>query len=55
MAKILIYMNKASYENPEIYKDISEIKCTRIPRTKGMNIYLEKIFNYLKEQDRWIK
>lgn len=55
VAKILIYMNKASDENPEIYKDISEIKHTRMPRTKGMNIYLERIFSYLKDQDRWIK
>lgn len=54
VAKILIYMNKAVDENPQIYKDITPIKRSRMPKTKGLNCYLERLYEDLKSEGRWI-
>lgn len=52
--KILMYMNKASDENPNIFMDISSIKYAPIPKTKGLSKYLAKLHDDLKKEDRWL-
>lgn len=54
VAKILIYMNKAVDENPEIFKDISQVKHAAMPKAKGLNSYLEKFYSDIKDKGRWM-
>ena len=55
ICKILIYMNAFADSNPEIFKDVSDIKYEPMPKTKGMNNSLKNIYEILKNQNRWIK
>lgn len=53
VCKILVYMNKAVDDNPEIFKDISGIKYEKMPKIKGLSQYLIRFYNELrKESDR---
>lgn len=54
VVKILIYMNSAVDSDPEMYKDISCIKSERVPQTKGLNTYLEKFYDDLRNGKRWL-
>lgn len=53
--KILVYMNKAVDENPEIYRDISRIRYEFNSYTKGINKYLQELYLLLTNAGRWIK
>lgn len=55
VTKILIYMNKVVYDDPEMFKDISCIKRDRMPKTKGLSKYLENFYDALKSQKRDIQ
>lgn len=55
ICKILIYMNTFADSNPEIFKDVSDIKYEPMPKTKGMNNSLKNVYEILKNQNRWIK
>lgn len=48
-------MNAFADSNPEIFKDVSDIKYEPMPKTKGMNNSLKNIYEILKNQNRWIK
>lgn len=55
VVKILIYMNIAVDENPDIFKDISNIKYARLPRMKGLNFHLRNLYDELKDTGRWMQ
>lgn len=55
IVKIIVYMNKAAENNPNIFMDISPIKYERMPRVKGMSKYLVSLYNFLKSSKKWIK
>lgn len=55
ICKILIYMNAFADSNPEIFKDVSDIKYEPMPKVNGMNNSLKNIYEILKNQNRWIK
>lgn len=52
ICKILIYMNKAVDEDPEMFMDIASIKYERMPKVKGLNEYLARLYNTLKKESR---
>lgn len=52
VCKILVYMNKAVDEDPELFKDISSIKYSKMPRIKGLSEYLIKFYNALRKESR---
>lgn len=52
VCKILVYMNKAVDEDPEMFMDISSIKYERMPRGKGLNEYLTRFYNALRKESR---
>lgn len=52
--KILILMNTAVEENM-IRKDISSVKEDFMPKTKGINNHLKKLYNTLSKSDSLIK
>lgn len=53
--RILICMNKAVDENPEIMKDISQIKNQRIPKVKGVSEYLFRLSKELRNSKPWME
>lgn len=53
--KILVYMNQAVEENPDIFKDISSIKYEPMPHLKGLSLYLINLYNELKDVGSSIK
>ena len=55
VCKILIYMNKAVDANSDMFKDISSIKHDKMPRTEGMSIYLERLYNTMKAESRFMQ
>lgn len=55
IVKILIYMNETVKNNPEIFKDLSCLKHERMPKTKGMSEYLEKFYNIMKNQPKYMR
>ena len=55
IVKILIYMNETVKNSPEMFKDISSIKYEKIPKTKGMSEYLEKFYNIMKKQPKYMR
>lgn len=55
IVKILIYMNKAVESDEEMFQDISCIKRERMPRTKGMCEYLEKFYNTMSSQPKFMR
>ena len=54
VVKILIFMNAAVDNDPELYKDISSIKHAPMPKTKGLNKHLEKFYDFLRHGKRWM-
>lgn len=52
VCKILVYMNKAVDEDPEMFMNISSIKYERMPRVKGMCEYLTRFYNALRKESR---
>lgn len=52
VCKILVYMNKAVDEDPEMFMDISSIKYERMPRVKGLSEYLARFYNALRKESR---
>ena len=52
VCKILVYMNKAVDENPEMFMDISSIKYERMPKVKGLSEYLARFYNALRKESR---
>lgn len=54
VVKILLFMNNACDSNPDIYKDISNIKYEHLFRTKGINKYLENLYKILIKTQRWM-
>ncbi|MCR5612919.1 hypothetical protein [Treponema sp.] len=55
VVKILIYMNKVVDSDPELFKDISSIKHDHMPKTRGLSKHLEKFYNALKSEKRYIQ
>lgn len=52
VCKILVYMNKAIDEDPEMFMDISSLKYEKMPRVKGLNEYLTRLYNVLRKESR---
>lgn len=52
VCKILIYMNKAVEEDPEMFMDISSVKYERMPKVKGLNEYLSRFYNTLRRESK---
>lgn len=52
VCKILVFMNKAVDNDPELFKDISVIKYERMPRVKGLSEYLARFYNALRKESR---
>lgn len=52
VCKILVFMNKAVDDDKELFKDISSIRLERIPKAKGINQYLIRLYNILKSESR---
>lgn len=52
VCKILIFMNKAIDDDPEMFKDISAIKHERMPMLKGLSEYLKNFYNALRNESR---
>lgn len=50
VCKILVFMNKAVDDNPQIFKDISSIRHDRMPKVSGLNKYLVRFYNVLKQE-----
>ena len=48
-------MNKAVDANSDMFKDISSIKYDKMPRTEGMSIYLERLYNAMKAESRFMQ
>ena len=47
VCKILVYMNKAVDEDPEMFMNISSIKYERMPKVKGLCEYLTRFYKAL--------
>ena len=55
VTRILIFMNDAVDNDPEMFKDISCIKDERLPRVRGMNEYLKSLQGILQNELRWMQ
>ena len=55
VSRILICMNKAVDENPDIMMDISSIKHQHVPKVKGISEYLDRLYNALKDEKKWMQ
>lgn len=55
VSKILICMNKAVIDNPDIMMDISPIKHQHIPKVKGISEYLDRLYSELKKGKKWMR
>ena len=55
VVKILIYMDKTVDSDPELFKDISCIRHKKMPRVKGLSKYLEKFYEALRKESRWMQ
>ena len=48
-------MNKAVDDNPDIMMDISNIKHQHVPNVKGISEYLNRLYNELKNEKKWMQ
>ena len=48
-------MNKAVDDNPDIMMDISSIKYQYVPKVKGVSEYLNRLYNELKTEKKWMQ
>ena len=55
VVKILIFMNAAVDNDPELFKNISGIKHDRLPKIRGLNKYLKKFYDDLSNAKRWMQ
>ena len=55
VCRILVCMNKAVGDNPDIMMDISCVKNQRIPKVKGISEYLNRLYNELKNEKKWMQ
>ena len=55
VTRILIFMNDAVDNDPEMFKDISCIQDERLPRVRGMNEYLRSLQGILQNESRWMQ
>ena len=55
VSRILICMNKAVDDNPDIMMDISSIKYQYVPKVKGVSEYLNRLYNELKTEKKWMQ
>ena len=55
VTRILIFMNDAVDNDPEMFKDISCIQDERLPRVRGMNEYLKSLQGILQNESRWMQ
>lgn len=55
VSRILIGMNKAVEDNPDIMMDISPIKHQHIPKVKGISEYLNRLYDELKDEKKWMQ
>lgn len=55
IVKILIYMNEAVKNDPDMFKDLSDIEYERMPKVKGMGEYLANFYNVMRKERRWMQ
>lgn len=55
VSRILICMNKAVDDNPNIMMDISNIKHQHVPKVNGISEYLNRLYNELKNEKKWMQ
>lgn len=55
VSRILICMNKVVDDNPDIMMDISSIKHQYVPKVKGVSEYLNRLYNELKVEKKWMQ
>ena len=55
VSRILICMNKAVDDNPDIMMDISNIKHQHVPKVNGISEYLNRLYNELKNEKKWMQ
>ena len=55
VCRILIFMNKAVGDNPDIMMDISCVKNQHIPKVKGISEYLNRLYDELKNEKKWMQ
>ena len=55
IVKILIHMNEAVKNDPDMFKDLSDIEYERMPMVKGMGEYLANFYNVMRKERRWMQ
>ena len=55
IVKILIHMNEAVKNDPDMFKDLSDIEYERMPKVKGMGEYLANFYNVMRKERRWMQ